>query len=292
MLPLTYARSGGTVGAAAVTGGGASSAASTAAANALIYGAAFAPLMTPLSTSAAAYTSAQSSTWWARYLRRGFNLSQWDAEYTLYQMLMCVKAPGRVYKLTQHRKQTKNTWARDDPAFTLILCAFIAVAAVAYGVAYRYTSPLDYVYIVMRALFTFLLTGAVAATACMGIANQYMRAGVALPHSVEQSVEWLYAWDVHCNSYVSVVAITHLLLYALLPVVMTDGIAATVVGNTLYALAGAFYVYVTFSGYLVLPFLQRTNMFLLPIAAIVLVNLLLTLFGINIARWALGTVVA
>lgn len=292
MLPLSYARGAAGSAPAPPAAPSAFAIAASAGGGSAVYGASFAPLMTPLSASAAAYSTSQSNSWWSRYLRRGLAVSQWDLEYTLYQMAMCVRAPARVYKLTQHRKQTKNTWARDDPSFTLILIAFIMVTAVAFAVAYRYTSPLDYAYIVTRAVLTFVMSGVVASLGCMNIANGYMRAGVALPHSVEQSVEWLYAWDVHCNAYVSVFALTHVLLYALLPLVMTDGVAATLTGNAIYALAASYYVYVTFSGYLVLPFLQRQNMFLLPIAGIALLFLLLTLLGVNVARVALGTWVA
>ena len=36
------------------------------------------------------------------------------------------------YRHTSYHKQTKNQWARDDPAFVVLCCAFLALTAVAY----------------------------------------------------------------------------------------------------------------------------------------------------------------
>lgn len=42
----------------------------------------------------------------------------------------CVRP--RRYRHTSYQKQTKNQWARDDPAFVVICCLLLAVAAAAY----------------------------------------------------------------------------------------------------------------------------------------------------------------
>lgn len=36
------------------------------------------------------------------------------------------------YRHTSYQKQTKNQWARDDPAFLIVLCGLLAVAASAF----------------------------------------------------------------------------------------------------------------------------------------------------------------
>jgi UNC-50 family len=38
------------------------------------------------------------------------------------------------YRHTAYQKQTKNQWARDDPAFVVITSVLVAVAATAYCV--------------------------------------------------------------------------------------------------------------------------------------------------------------
>ena len=206
----------------------------------LVYGAAYAPLTSPYAQSA----------WWGRYFRRGLSFQQWDLEYVFYQLFYSFRAPSKVYKLTQHRKQTKNQWARDDPAFVLVLLGLLAVAAIAFGVAYEYPSPASYAWLVVQAWLNFAVLGGLLSTACWALANKYMRSSVPLPHSVEQEVEWLYAWDVHCNAYVPVLVLLFVVQFFLLHLVLAEGFVATLAANTLYAAALVQYVYVTFSGYL------------------------------------------
>ena len=42
-----------------------------------------------------------------------------DLESASWQMVTLCIDPKRVYKQTTYHKQTKNQWARDDPAFTV-----------------------------------------------------------------------------------------------------------------------------------------------------------------------------
>lgn len=209
-----------------------------------IFGAQYAPMTT------APFYAAGPNSWWSRYLRRAFSVQQWDLEYTFYQLIYSFRSPARVYKLTQHRKQTKNQWARDDPAFFVLLLAFLGVAAVSFGVAYEYNSPLAYAWLVAQAWLGFVGSGAVLSTACWAAANKYMRGYAHLPHAGEQEVEWLYAWDVHCNASVAVLLLLFVAQFALLPLLMRDGLLSTLLANALYAVAISQYVYVTFSGYL------------------------------------------
>ncbi|OMO73993.1 UNC-50 family protein [Corchorus capsularis] len=70
-----------------------------------------------------------------QYLRRIVKWQQMDIEYTFWQMLHLCTAPKVVYQHTKYHKQTKNQWARDDPAFVVICSLLLAVATVAYCAA-------------------------------------------------------------------------------------------------------------------------------------------------------------
>ena len=59
--------------------------------------------------------------------------------------------------------------------------------------------------------------------------------------------------------------------FFLLPLVLGKSLIALIVSNTLYASALSWYWYITHLGYRALPFLQQTEVFLFPIAAIALV---------------------
>lgn len=212
-------------------------------ASASVFGATYAPLSSSLPAQ-------HSAAYWARYLRRGFAISQWDLEYAFYQIINCCRAPQQVYKLTLHRKQTKNQWARDDPSFVGLLLGFLAVVAVGYGVAYRYTSPLAYLWLITQHWLTFFGWGLAVSTTLWAITNRYCRISGTLPHSVEQSVEWLFAWDIHCNAFVPVLLLVYVADFLVLPLTMrSDGLLPCLVGNTLYTAAIGQYLYITFQGF-------------------------------------------
>ncbi|RYG44778.1 hypothetical protein EON67_11365, partial [archaeon] len=185
-----------------------------------------------------------------RYLRRGLSLSQWDVDYALTQLVWSCIAPQRIANITLHRKQTKDSWARDDPTCPALISVALAVCALAYGMAYGTLSPLAYAWLVVRTLVIFLLSGAALASLAATFTNMYARARTPMPHAVEQRVEWLYAWDVHCNAYTAVVVGVYALHYLLLPLIMRDTWLATLLGNAVYAASAAYYVYITFWGYL------------------------------------------
>lgn len=215
----------------------------------------------------------------------------------MWQFINSCRSPSQVYKLTLHRKQTKNQWARDDPSFVGILLGFLAVVAVAYGIAYRYTSPLAYLWLISQHWMSFFGWGLAAATAGWAVTNKYCRLSGAAPHSVEQSVEWLFAWDIHCNAFVPVLLLVYLADFLLLPLTLRnggEGLLPCLVGNTLYAAAIGHYFYITFQGYIVLPFLQHDKLrpLLAAIVGVAVVGVAATLLHINIAAIMLGMSVA
>lgn len=60
-----------------------------------------------------------------KYLRRLLHFRQMDFEFALWQMLYLFTSPQRVYRNFQYRKQTKDQWARDDPAFLVLLSIWL-----------------------------------------------------------------------------------------------------------------------------------------------------------------------
>lgn len=61
--------------------------------------------------------------------------------------------------------ETKNQWARDDPAFVAILIFFMAVASLSYAIAFHAENPLNMIRLIFWAIFVdFLLVGVLVAT--------------------------------------------------------------------------------------------------------------------------------
>eukprot|EP01128_Nolandella_sp_AFSM9_P007271 TRINITY_DN392_c1_g1_i5.p1 TRINITY_DN392_c1_g1~~TRINITY_DN392_c1_g1_i5.p1 ORF type:complete len:179 (-),score=36.18 TRINITY_DN392_c1_g1_i5:201-737(-) len=134
----------------------------------------------------------------------------------------------------------------------------------------------------------FFVAGLLISTLCWWLSNTYLRLDIASTHTIEQKVEWLYAFDVHCNSYFLVYLILYVVQYLLLPVVLLDGYLVTALANSLYLAAVAAYFYSTFRGYEVLPFLEKTERFLFPAIGAVVAFLVLLPFNVNMSSLMMG----
>eukprot|EP00850_Spirogloea_muscicola_P017496 SM000151S01484 [mRNA] locus=s151:181431:183865:+ [translate_table: standard] len=234
-----------------------------------------------------------------QYLRRIVKWRQMDVEYTFWQMLHLCFSPRIVYQHTKYHKreqlagpakaQTKNQWSRDDPAFVVICCGLLAGAATAFSVAYGKDILSSLTTIVFVVAFDFLFIGVVLASICWFIANQYLREEAAgHTHVVEQKVEWLYAFDVHCNSFFPVFVLLYVIQYFLSPLLLERGFLPLLLSNILYGLAFSYYHYLNFLGYDVLPFLERTTLFLYPIG-LLLIALPFSVVGrFNPTRFIMG----
>jgi hypothetical protein len=213
--------------------------------------------------------------------------AQMDIDYTFAQMIYLCIAPRKVYQLTSFRKQTKNQWARDDPAFIVVLIFFLVVASISYGVALQVRGLALLRILSVFVGVHFLGAGVVIATCSWFICNKYLR--VQSFHGVEQRMEWMYAFDIHCNSFFPLFLVQYVLHYFLLPFLIQESFAATVLSNVLYATALSYYFYITSLGYSTLPFLERTEVFLYPSAAVVILSLMCCLVRINMTRVSMSS---
>lgn len=227
------------------------------------------------------------STFLPEYIRRAIKYPQMDLEYTFWQMVTLCIDPKKVYKHTTYHKQTKNQWARDDPAFTVVCVLFLLIAAIAYSVAFQVSNPWAFLRVVLgTVVFDFAFVGTALATVTWFIANKYLR--VQSLRDVEQEVEWLYAFDVHCNSFFPLFLVLYVLHFFLLPFLMQRGFIAVLCSNTLFLLAIAYYHYITFLGYNALPFLSNAVYFLYPVNVYVILYVLALIFQFNCSQFALG----
>ena len=223
------------------------------------------------------------------YIRRMLKWKQMDLEYTFWQMyLMCVN-PKVVYRHTQYRKQTKNRWARDDPAFAAVTCVMIAIITTLYCAFYAHSAAAASS-IVFRVVFVdFIGVGALIATAYWLVSNRFLRGGhLGHSHAVEQRVEWLYAFDVHCNAFFPLFVTLYCLQLVLSPILLSTGFVPRLLSCGLYATSLSYYHYCAFVGFNALPFLDNTVLFLYPVALIALATPVLLLLGFNPTRFVLS----
>jgi len=203
------------------------------------------------------------------------DFGQMDFQSALDQMkTLLTLQPQRVYKTAYYRKQTKNHWARDDPGFAALQVAFLTVASLAWCVAFKaslITSTLSFA--LKSILINWLLIGVVVASAGRALANSHLIVHPSGAH-VRQRVEWLYAFDIHCNAFFPLFVLIYCVQFFLLPLVLGKSLLALMVSNSLFAFAFGWYFYVTHLGYRALPFLSKTEVFLFPIVGVLLVYVL------------------
>lgn len=228
------------------------------------------------------------STNMSLYLRRILKPKQMDFEYTFWTMLQLLISPKTAYRHTAYHKQTKNLWARDDPAFILVISLLIVLASCAYCVAFSDTFGHAVLTILSVVSIDFVLLGCATATAGWLVSNNFLRKKNLHQHQVEQHVEWLYAFDVHCNSYFPLFITLYVLQLLLSPVLLWDSFLSTALSTLLYAGSLGYYHYMTFLGYSTLPFLEHTEVFLWPIGLIFLAVPFAILANFNPARFTLS----
>ncbi|KAJ4791815.1 Unc-50 [Rhynchospora pubera] len=239
--------------------------------------------MLPTASKGRGYSASRPAPIFAPYLRRIIKWQQMDIEYTFWQMLHLCTSPKVVYQHTKYHKQTKNQWARDDPAFVVILCLFLLFATSAYCAAYGASFAHATLTVFSVVFVHFILAGAILATICWFLTNSYLREEPN-SHVVEQRVEWLYAFDVHCNSFFPAFIMLYVIQYFLSPLLVAHGFIPVLLSNLLFMVAITYYNYLNFLGYDVLPFLDRTTFFLYPIGLAIILSPLLILIGYNPTR--------
>eukprot|EP00584_Thalassiosira_punctigera_P009080 CAMPEP_0172529574 /NCGR_PEP_ID=MMETSP1067-20121228/3627_1 /TAXON_ID=265564 ORGANISM="Thalassiosira punctigera, Strain Tpunct2005C2" /NCGR_SAMPLE_ID=MMETSP1067 /ASSEMBLY_ACC=CAM_ASM_000444 /LENGTH=171 /DNA_ID=CAMNT_0013313651 /DNA_START=115 /DNA_END=627 /DNA_ORIENTATION=+ len=127
-----------------------------------------------------------------QYLQRMSDLQQMDLQSAIDQMRTLLSLyPQRVYKMAYYRKQTKNHWARDDPAFCFLQVIMITASSIAYGFAFRIASFSAIVGFVTKSiLIHWLGFGVVMASVGRLISNQHLMTAERSSSHVKQNVEW------------------------------------------------------------------------------------------------------
>jgi hypothetical protein len=199
--------------------------------------------------SPAASGRAPRSITTAAYLARLTDVRQMDIQSALDQMKTLLSTrPHVVYKTAYYRKQTKNHWARDDPAFCVLQAVFLLVATVAYSIAFRAPVSTALAFLLHSVVWNWLVCGVIVATLGKEIASRHLTSHQSSTH-VRQTVEWWYAFDIHCNAFFPLFCLLWGLQFFLLPLVLGKSLVALIVSNTLYAAALSWYWYITHLGY-------------------------------------------
>eukprot|EP01127_Copromyxa_protea_P010758 TRINITY_DN2653_c0_g1_i1.p1 TRINITY_DN2653_c0_g1~~TRINITY_DN2653_c0_g1_i1.p1 ORF type:complete len:260 (-),score=42.59 TRINITY_DN2653_c0_g1_i1:19-798(-) len=237
------------------------------------------------------YNAGHQSVSVSEYTKRLFNYKQMDIEASLWLMYQLCVNPKNVYSRASLHHQTKQQWARDDPGFVAILLVNLFISSLAYAVAFNNDGITEILRLVFwTILVDFLLVGGILSSFTWLVANHYLNpkapttADATGKLSTSPSVEWLYAFDIHCNSFFPLYIFLYVLQYLLVFVLYQENYVSLFLSNTLYIVALGYYYYITFLGFTALKFLQNTQWILIPYLGCIVLYILsvfvLPLFGI------------
>lgn len=231
-------------------------------------------------------TSYERSTF-SEYAWRVMHPTQMDFQFAVSQMCDLLHNPSEVYKTTSIRKQIKDAWSRDDPAFVLLELGLMMGACLAWLIGFGAQSVTHAFCIVVGGpLIQFLLVGYAMSALIRFYANTSMR--IIRLHATDQIIESLYAFDVHCNAFFPTFCLLFAFQYFITPIILQPGFVALLLGNSLYLAAVAVYAYVTFLGYAALPFIERPERLLYPVTITLALYVITLLLQINVAQWVIS----
>jgi len=228
------------------------------------------------------YVSSSSSRVPAIF-QRIHKFNQMDFEMAAWQLTYLCIAPRRVYKNVYFHKQTKNTWARDDPAILVLISTAIIFVSILWSLVYS-LSPLSALQLsLLMILRDFFLSSVIVATILYLFSNTLLLAPPSHVSAENTRVEWGYAFDVAINSFFPCFLTLGVAQLLLVSIITRDNWVCLWVGNTVYLAALGQYVYGTYLGMSSLPFLIRTELLLFPLLPL-FCSYIVSLLGFNVAK--------
>lgn len=210
-----------------------------------------------------------------KYFRRLIHVRQMDFEFGSWQMLYLLIAPQKVYRNFQYRKQTKDQFARDDPAFLVLLAGLLCVTSCCFGFVLGLSIVDTLKLLTWIVVIDCIGSGLLIASGLWWFSNRYLRTVST------NDVEWAYAFDVHLNAFVPLLIVLHGIQLVFVSLIKQTWFLSILVGNTFWLVSLAYYFYITFLGYSALNFLRKTTIFLMPIVPIFLIYIFSLAVGWN-----------
>ncbi|KAG5313739.1 UNC50 protein, partial [Acromyrmex insinuator] len=239
-----------------------------------------------------------------KYLRKLLKFEQMDFEFAMWQMIYLFVAPQKVYRNFQNRKrtlhtdipdiliayilvlrflhwiftETKSHFARDDPAFLVLVMGCFCISTIGLGLMlnlriFQFTKLLLYMMFI-----DYLVVGLLIATIFWFITNRYLRIDRT------QDVEWGYAFDIHLNAVFPPLVILHILqLFLYNGLINNDTFWGRFIGNTFWFISIGYYIYITFLGYASIEILHKTHLILSTLPIMLLTYITTLCAGINIS---------
>ncbi|KAM7537231.1 hypothetical protein Aperf_G00000074419 [Anoplocephala perfoliata] len=246
-----------------------------------------------------------------KYFSRLYKFRQMDFEYASWQMVNIFVSPQELYRNFSYHHSTRNQWARDDPAFMILLIPWMFISTTIYSVILHLSFWGWLRLFIWSIIFECIFSGLLVASFMWIITNRWMVRGehsssgsnvVTSPgifgdgefvykrhssvatddesvnsdstHSHNPVVEWAYAFDIHLNALFPCIIILRIIQPIFFYFIRRATLIGSLIGNSFWLAGLLYYVYITFLGYKALPFLRRTRGILLTGTVIVIFYIL------------------
>lgn len=217
----------------------------------------------------------------SKFLKRLTRINHMDFQQAFFQMIYLFVSPQKVFRDFLYQKQTKNQFARDDPAFLALMSSILVLSSLLFGLVMQLSFFNLFKFIIWVVLIDCILVGCLISTIYWFIANKLL----AKNNANNQDVEWAYCFDIHLNAFLPLIIILHVFQ---LPFIMTiinhSWYISAIIGNSFWFVAISYYFYILFLGFSVLPFLSNTKILLYPFTLLIFVYILTMSLNINLSR--------
>lgn len=214
-----------------------------------------------------------------KFLKRLLKVGHMDFQFALWQMVYLFISPQKVFRDFLYRKQTKNQFARDDPAFLVLLSLILVVSSILFGLVMKLSF-----FGIIKLIFWVVFIDCIGVGIMIASAYWYLTNKFLLKNN-KNDVEWAYCFDVHLNAFLPLLIILHIFqLPFLMTVIDHDWYASAILSNTFWLVAISYYFYNLFLGFSVLPFLSNTKVLLYPFTLLVATYFITIGFNINLSR--------
>ncbi|MCQ2818847.1 MAG: unc-50 family protein [archaeon] len=219
------------------------------------------------------------------FFKKMIHVKQIDYYMAFTNILYCFK-PKEINETAKVRKHLKNKYSRDDPGFLIILILDLFISSICYSMVYGHFNPFFIFNIFFIQTFLMLFTsGILIALVCKVVIDKYFR-NDEIGTGKEQRVEYLYAFDIHCNSFVPFYFFTAVIPFCLLPIVNGKGnFLKCFISNTLTCIGVLYYFYVTFLAYFALPFVRKNKFVTLTIWPILGFFVFMSILKVNVFNY-------
>ncbi|CAG8684978.1 13222_t:CDS:2, partial [Dentiscutata heterogama] len=141
---------------------------------------------------------------------------------------VCILANALLMHSSKKSVETKNQWARDDPAFVVILSFLLGGSLWAWDGRDPQDDPI-------YGLYRFC-SGWSSDIDDLAFANRFLSHRHTV-HAVEQTVEWAYAFDVHCKAFFPLFLILYIAQFFLMRILTKQIWVCLFLGNSMYLIA-------------------------------------------------------